>query len=78
MQLEVILPLVAYLVVVFGISVYAMRKRSTGTFLNEYFLGSRLYGRYCAGDDAHRDLYQCQFVYRRAGAAYKYGPAGYC
>ena len=37
MQLEVILPLVAYLVVVFGISVYAMRKRSTGTFLNEYF-----------------------------------------
>ncbi|STI79633.1 sodium/panthothenate symporter [Escherichia coli] len=29
MQLEVILPLVAYLVVVFGISVYAMRKRST-------------------------------------------------
>ncbi|MCO1610796.1 MULTISPECIES: hypothetical protein, partial [Enterobacteriaceae] len=27
MQLEVILPLVAYLVVVFGISVYAMRKR---------------------------------------------------
>lgn len=32
-----------------------------------------LYGRYCAGDDAHRDLYQCQFVYRRAWAAYKYG-----
>ncbi len=44
MQLEVILPLVAYLVVVFGISVYAMRKRSTGTFLNEYFLGSRSMG----------------------------------
>lgn len=37
MQLEVILPLVAYLLVVFGLSVYAMRKRSTGTFLNEYF-----------------------------------------
>ena len=44
MKLEVILPLVAYLVVVFGISVYAMRKRSTGTFLNEYFLGSRSMG----------------------------------
>ena len=44
MQLEVILPLVAYLVVVFGISVYAMRKRNTGTFLNEYFLGSRSMG----------------------------------
>ena len=34
MQLEVILPLVAYLVVVFGISVYAMRKRSTGTLMS--------------------------------------------
>lgn len=44
MQLEVILPLVAYLVVVFGLSVYAMRKRTTGTFLNEYFLGSRSMG----------------------------------
>ncbi len=37
MQLEVILPLVAYLLVVFGLSVYAMRKRVTGTFLNELF-----------------------------------------
>lgn len=44
MQLEVILPLVAYLLVVFGLSVYAMRKRVTGTFLNEYFLGSRSMG----------------------------------
>ena len=34
MQLEVILPLIAYLFLVFGLSVYAMRKRSTGTFLN--------------------------------------------
>lgn len=65
MQLEVILPLVAYLVVVFGISVYAMRKRSTGTFLNEYFLAAVLWAVLCC-DDAHRDLYQCQFVYRRA------------
>ena len=65
MQLEVILPLVAYLVVVFGISVYAMRKRSTGTFLNEYFLGSRSMGGILLAIQT-RDLYQCQFVYRRA------------
>jgi hypothetical protein len=32
MQLEVILPLVAYLLVVFGLSIYAMRKRTTGAF----------------------------------------------
>ncbi|MGU0160653.1 hypothetical protein ACVXHB_11420 [Escherichia coli] len=65
MQLEVILPLVAYLVVVFGISVYAMRKRSTGTFLND-LLGSRSMGGIVLAMTLHRDLYQCQFVYRRA------------
>jgi sodium/pantothenate symporter len=47
MQLEVILPLVAYLLVVFGLSIYAMRKRTTGAFLNEYFLGSRSMGGLC-------------------------------
>lgn len=47
MQLEVILPLVAYLVVVFGISVYAMRKRNTGTFLNEYFSAAALWAVLC-------------------------------
>ncbi len=35
---------IAYLLVVFGVSVYAMRKRATSTFLNEYFLGSRSMG----------------------------------
>lgn len=62
MQLEVILPLVAYLVVVFGLSVYAMRKRQTGTFLNEYFLGSRSMGDR-PGDDPDRDIHQRQLIY---------------
>lgn len=44
MELEVILPLVAYLLLVAGISVYAMRKRIQGNFLSEYFLGSRSMG----------------------------------
>ncbi|VFS59329.1 Pantothenate permease [Kluyvera cryocrescens] len=30
--------------VVFGLSLYAMRKRSSGSFLSEYFLGSRSMG----------------------------------
>ncbi|SUX58045.1 sodium/panthothenate symporter [Citrobacter amalonaticus] len=63
MQLEVILPLVAYLVVVFGLSVYAMRKRQTGTFLNEYFLGSRSMGGDRPGDDPDRDIHQRQLIY---------------
>lgn len=63
MQLEVILPLIAYLFLVFGLSVYAMRKRSTGTFLNEYFLGSRSMGGVVLGHDADRHVHQRQFVY---------------
>ncbi len=65
MQFEVIIPLIAYLVVVFGLSLYAMRKRASGSFLNEYFLGSRSMGGFCAGHDANRHLYQRQLIYRR-------------
>ena len=63
MQLEVILPLIAYLLVVFGVSVYAMRKRATGTFLNEYFLGSRSMGGIVL---AMTLLHQRQFIYWRS------------
>lgn len=44
MQTEVILPLVAYLLLVFGLSVYAYRRRQNGNFLSEYFLGNRSMG----------------------------------
>lgn len=44
MQTEIITVLVIYLIVVFGLSFYAMRKRSTGSFLSEYFLGSQMVG----------------------------------
>ncbi len=56
MQLEIIVVLIAYLFVVFGLSIYAMRKRSTGNFLSEYFLGSRSMG-VCISHDPHRHLY---------------------
>lgn len=44
MQTDVILPLVGYLVMVFGLSIYAYTRRQTGNFLNEYFIGSRSMG----------------------------------
>ena len=44
MQTEIIAVLVIYLFIVFGLSFYAMRQRSSGTFLSEYFLGSRSMG----------------------------------
>ncbi|MEL8858744.1 sodium/panthothenate symporter [Escherichia coli] len=73
MQLEVILPLVAYLVVVFGISVYAMRKRSTGTFLNEYFLGSRSMGGIVLSMTLTATYISASSFIGGPGAAYKYG-----
>lgn len=73
MQLEVILPLVAYLVVVFGISVYAMRKRSTGTFLNEYFLGSRSMGGIVLAMTLTATYISASSFIGGHGAAYKYG-----
>ena len=47
MQLEVILPLVAYLVVVFGISVYAMRKRAPAPSLMSISSAAALWAVLC-------------------------------
>ena len=44
MQTEVLLPLIAYLLLVFGLSVYAYTRRQAGNFLTEYFLGNRSMG----------------------------------
>lgn len=73
MQLEVILPLVAYLFLVFGLSVYAMRKRSTGTFLNEYFLGSRSMGGVVLAMTLTATYISASSFIGGPGAAYKYG-----
>ncbi|RKQ40455.1 sodium/pantothenate symporter [Enterobacter sp. R1(2018)] len=73
MQLEVVLPLVAYLLVVFGLSVYAMRKRSTGNFLNEYFLGSRSMGGFVLAMTLTATYISASSFIGGPGAAYKYG-----
>ena len=73
MQLEVILPLIAYLLVVFGLSVYAMRKRTTGTFLNEYFLGSRSMGGVVLAMTLTATYISASSFIGGPGAAYKFG-----
>lgn len=73
MQLEVILPLVAYLIVVFGVSIYAMRKRTAGTFLNEYFLGSRSMGGIVLAMTLTATYISASSFIGGPGAAYKYG-----
>ncbi|WP_435930479.1 sodium/pantothenate symporter [Dryocola sp. BD613] len=73
MQPEVILPLIAYLLVVFGLSVYAMRKRRTGNFLNEYFLGSRSMGGFVLAMTLTATYISASSFIGGPGAAYKYG-----
>ncbi len=73
MQLEIIVILIAYLFVVFGLSLYAMRKRSSGSFLSEYFLGSRSMGGFVLAMTLTATYISASSFIGGPGAAYKYG-----
>ncbi|MGP8588214.1 sodium:solute symporter family transporter, partial [Salmonella enterica] len=62
-----------YLLVVFGLSIYAMRKRATGAFLNEYFLGSRSMGGVVLAMTLTATYISASSFIGGPGAAYKYG-----
>jgi sodium/pantothenate symporter len=72
MQLEVILPLVAYLLVVFGLSIYAMRKRATG--LSERVFSRQPFdGRLVLAMTLTATYISASSFIGGPGAAYKYG-----
>lgn len=73
MQNEVIAVLVVYLIAVFGLSFYAMRQRSSGTFLSEYFLGSRSMGGFVLAMTLTATYISASSFIGGPGAAYKYG-----
>lgn len=73
MQLEVIIPLIAYLLIVFGISLYAMRRRESGNFLEEYFLGNRSMGGFVLAMTLTTTYISASSFIGGPGAAYKYG-----
>ena len=73
MQTEVILPLVAYLLLVFGLSVYAYRRRQNGNFLSEYFLGNRSMGGFVLAMTLTATYISASSFIGGPGAAYKYG-----
>lgn len=73
MQTEVILPLVAYLLLVFGLSVYAYRRRQSGNFLSEYFLGNRSMGGFVLAMTLTATYISASSFIGGPGAAYKYG-----
>jgi sodium/pantothenate symporter len=69
----IILPLIAYLLLVAALSVYAMRKRREGNFLTEYFLGSRSMGGFVLAMTLTTTYISASSFIGGPGAAYKYG-----
>ncbi len=68
-----LLPLIAYLCFVFGVAFYAYRKRQGGSFLSEYYVGSRsMSGFVLAMTTAATYVGASSFI-GGPGAAYKYG-----
>ncbi|WP_018650788.1 sodium/pantothenate symporter [Actinobacillus capsulatus] len=73
MNKEMLLPLIAYLCFVFGVAFYAYRKRQGGSFLSEYYVGSRsMSGLVLAMTTAATYVGASSFI-GGPGAAYKYG-----
>ena len=73
MDSEIILPLLAYLVLIAGLSVFAMRKQRQGNFLSEYFLGSRSMGGFVLAMTITATYISASSFIGGPGAAYKYG-----
>ncbi|WP_373768093.1 sodium/pantothenate symporter [Glaesserella sp.] len=73
MNAEMLIPLVAYLVFVFGVAFYAYRQRQRGSFLSEYYVGGRsMSGFVLAMTTAATYVGASSFI-GGPGAAYKYG-----
>ncbi|MGE9552580.1 sodium/pantothenate symporter [Erwinia amylovora] len=73
MKTGIILPLIGYLLLVAGLSVYALRKRREGNFLTEYFLGSRSMGGFVLAMTLTTTYISASSFIGGPGAAYKYG-----
>ncbi|MDZ7277094.1 sodium/pantothenate symporter [Pantoea eucrina] len=73
MDNEIILPLLGYLALIAGLSVFAMRKQRTGSFLSEYFLGSRSMGGFVLAMTITTTYISASSFIGGPGAAYKYG-----
>lgn len=73
MNKEMLLPLIAYLLFVFGVAFYAYRKRQGGSFISEYYIGGRsMSGFVLAMTTAATYVGASSFI-GGPGAAYKYG-----
>ncbi|MDG6882355.1 Pantothenate permease [Phocoenobacter uteri] len=73
MSLDMLIPLIVYLLFVFGVAFYAYQKRQGQSFLNEYYMGSRsMSGFVLAMTTAATYVGASSFI-GGPGAAYKFG-----
>lgn len=73
MNMELLFPLIAYLLFVFGVAYYAYRQRQKGDFMSEYYVGGRsMSGFVLAMTTAATYVGASSFI-GGPGAAYKYG-----
>ncbi|MGL4861101.1 MAG: sodium/pantothenate symporter [Enterobacteriaceae bacterium] len=73
MKIELIIPLVIYILLVFGLSIYAMKRRRSGHFLSDYFLGERSMGGFVLAMTLTATYIGASSFIGGPGAAYKYG-----
>ncbi|MGX2951219.1 sodium/pantothenate symporter [Ursidibacter sp. B-7004-1] len=73
MNIEILLPLIVYLLFVFGVAFYAYRKRQSGSFLSEYYVGGRSMSGFVLAMTIAATYVGASSFIGGPGAAYKYG-----
>lgn len=73
MAFSILLPLLAYLLFVFGVAFYAYRKRTQGTFLAEYYVAGRSVSGFVLAMTMAATYVGASSFIGGPGAAYKYG-----
>lgn len=73
MQIDILLPLVGYLMLVFAVSIYAYRRHKPGNFLTDYFIGDRSMGGFVLAMTITTSYISASSFIGGPGAAYKYG-----
>ena len=73
LNVQILIPLVLYLLFVFGVAWYAYQKRSSGKFLNEYYVGSRSMGGFLLAMTTVATYISASSFIGGPGAAYKFG-----
>lgn len=73
LNVQILIPLVLYLLFVFGVAWYAYQKRSSGKFLNEYYVSSRSMGGFLLAMTTVATYISASSFIGGPGAAYKFG-----